>query len=140
MRISDWSSDVCSSDLGCEAGGGKPLLEGERELEQTPVGPVDADRALASAREHGAGAAEVDHGDGRLGEHEPEDQHLAVGGDRAVCPEVGLLGQILEERSEERRVGTECVSTCRYRWWPFHYIKTKNYSYKEKDNVLIYNV
>src|SRR3546814_19604043 len=25
-----------------------------------------------------------------------------------------------EERSEERRVGKECVSTCRYRWWPDH--------------------
>src|SRR3546814_9142814 len=23
-------------------------------------------------------------------------------------------------RSEERRVGTECVSTCRYRWYPYH--------------------
>src|SRR3546814_20362495 len=23
-------------------------------------------------------------------------------------------------RSEERRVGKECVSTCRYRWWPHH--------------------
>src|SRR3546814_17241784 len=23
-------------------------------------------------------------------------------------------------RSEERRVGKECVSTCRYRWWPYH--------------------
>src|SRR3546814_11664779 len=26
-------------------------------------------------------------------------------------------------RSEERRVGTECVSTCRSRWWPYHYKK-----------------
>src|SRR3546814_19227760 len=23
-------------------------------------------------------------------------------------------------RSEERRVGEECVSTCRSRWWPYH--------------------
>src|SRR3546814_17119585 len=30
------------------------------------------------------------------------------------------LGQILERRSEERRVGTECVSTCRSRWSPYH--------------------
>src|SRR3546814_4563006 len=84
-------SEGWRSLAGCEAGGGKPLLEGERELEQTPVGPVDADRALASAREHGAGAAEVDHGAGRLGEH---------------------------ERSEERRGGNECVSKCRSRWAP----------------------
>src|SRR3546814_14743081 len=26
----------------------------------------------------------------------------------------------LTERSEERRVGKECVSTCRSRWWPYH--------------------
>src|SRR3546814_13464997 len=26
----------------------------------------------------------------------------------------------IEWRSEERRVGKECVSTCRYRWWPYH--------------------
>src|SRR3546814_11805022 len=105
MRISDWSSDVCSSDLGCEAGGGKPLLEGERELEQTPVGPVDADRALASAREHGAGAAEVDHGAGRLGEQEPAPPHLAVGGDCAVGPAVGLLGPNAGRAYGRERVG-----------------------------------
>src|SRR3546814_12719737 len=28
-------------------------------------------------------------------------------------------------RSEERRVGKECVSTCRSRWWPYHYKKKK---------------
>src|SRR3546814_11669454 len=27
-------------------------------------------------------------------------------------------------RSEERRVGKECVSTCRFRWSPYHYKKT----------------
>src|SRR3546814_17499603 len=30
------------------------------------------------------------------------------------------------ERSEERRVGKECVSTCRYRWSPYHYKKKTN--------------
>src|SRR3546814_14673220 len=29
-------------------------------------------------------------------------------------------GGYLIARSEERRVGKECVSTCRYRWWPYH--------------------
>src|SRR3546814_20327580 len=24
------------------------------------------------------------------------------------------------QRSEERRVGKECVSPCRFRWWPYH--------------------
>src|SRR3546814_13070608 len=35
-------------------------------------------------------------------------------------------------RSEERRVGKECVSTCRYRWSPYHYKKTKNDSRQQK--------
>src|SRR3546814_12364676 len=30
------------------------------------------------------------------------------------------ISAIVEERSEERRVGKECVSTCRSRWWPYH--------------------
>src|SRR3546814_19905940 len=32
------------------------------------------------------------------------------------------------ERSEERRVGKECVSTCRSRWSPYPYKKTNNHS------------
>src|SRR3546814_7345131 len=31
-----------------------------------------------------------------------------------------IFEPVVELRSEERRVGKECVSTCRYRWWPFH--------------------
>src|SRR3546814_20794085 len=48
-------------------------------------------------------------------------------GDRAVPLVVALhggvgTGKIMEEqtRSEERRVGKECVSTCRSRWAPYH--------------------
>src|SRR3546814_13135778 len=29
-------------------------------------------------------------------------------------------------RSDESRVGKECVSTCRSRWWPYHEIKKRN--------------
>src|SRR3546814_11242305 len=36
----------------------------------------------------------------------------------------------VEFRSEERRVGKECVSPCRSRWWPYHY-KTK----KEREHL-----
>src|SRR3546814_13432204 len=41
------------------------------------------------------------------------------------------------DRSEERRVGKECVSTCRSRWSPYHY-KKKIYTepYTHNDNVL----
>src|SRR3546814_4639291 len=38
-----------------------------------------------------------------------------AGGDRQTRP-----AHAAEERSEERRVGKECVSTCRSRWWPYH--------------------
>src|SRR3546814_11093765 len=31
-----------------------------------------------------------------------------------------VLATEVEERSEERRVGKECVSTCRSRWSPYH--------------------
>src|SRR3546814_12994157 len=34
-----------------------------------------------------------------------------------ICNDAGLVDDI---RSEERRVGKECVSTCRSRWWPDH--------------------
>src|SRR3546814_16114567 len=39
------------------------------------------------------------------------------------------LGHVaeLEERSEERRVGKECVSTCRYRWSPYNQKKKKQH-------------
>src|SRR3546814_11694255 len=33
-------------------------------------------------------------------------------------------------RSEERRVGKECVSTCRSRWWPYHYKKKTIYTHR----------
>src|SRR3546814_3247711 len=76
MRISDWSSDVCSSDL-------------RDHLEPHGWGlPADeegvADRRCA----------------------------LELGEDSRRDAEV--------DRSEERRVGKECVSTCRSRWSPYH--------------------
>src|SRR3546814_16204895 len=44
-------------------------------------------------------------------------RHLASIGLVKVVP---WRGAYAIDRSEERRVGKECVSTCRYRWWPFH--------------------
>src|SRR3546814_2255393 len=81
MRISDWSSDVCSSDLPAE-----PQVEGVAE---------DA-RVREDARDE-------------RGEQSDADQP-----DEEDAP-----------RSEERRVGKECVSTCRSRWSPCHKKKKK---------------
>src|SRR3546814_5910408 len=65
MRISDWSSDVCSSDLRCES--------------PAPL------------------------------------KHETQGALR-----VSMAWRDFAGRSEERRVGKECVSTCRSRWSPYH--------------------
>src|SRR3546814_20257071 len=101
MRISDWSSDVCSSDLLGEihAAEIKPgeLVESEAKtllgLGLAPgLGKLRAALFLQDAGQLGFKAA----------------VNL-------------LLGQAdAEERSEERRVGKECVSTCRSRWSPYH--------------------
>src|SRR3546814_9234080 len=45
-------------------------------------------------------------------------------GGRAICVVVGCVARTCS-RSEERRVGKECVSTCRSRWSPYQY-KKKN--------------
>src|SRR3546814_10501916 len=36
------------------------------------------------------------------------------------APTDGIWRAVLRRRSEERRVGKECVSTCRSRWSPYH--------------------
>src|SRR3546814_8187110 len=79
MRISDWSSDVCSSDL-----------------------PATIGFAKIANFQHGASG-------------------LVVRGWR-WCG-VDAIDQWPRpdlRRSEERRVGKECVSTCRSRWSPYH--------------------
>src|SRR3546814_8554720 len=85
MRISDWSSDVCSSDL--------PDL---REVRRTWI---DLDALTAEAREQLPANADVSG---------------------FSLDENGLLLAGVEGRSEERRVGKECVRTCRSRWWPYN--------------------
>src|SRR3546814_3092879 len=96
VRISGWSSDVCSSDL----------IERLRGF-----------RALAGQQQDGSTEAEGEQaGDAGGLRFETEDGGLQ---DRQA------LGQLLDqaeghhaERSEARRVGKECVSTCRTRWSP----------------------
>src|SRR3546814_19922260 len=99
MRIGDWSSDVCSSDLIARAA--EPLRRRER-FHQPPARLVRAaeDADLAGADE----VAQRIH-------------HLVIG--RVMVGPVRLI-KIDIVRSEERRVGTECVSTFRYRWTPYH--------------------
>src|SRR3546814_11725968 len=101
MRISDWSSEVCSSDLGEQVGDQlvHQLLGARREV----AGHV----FLADCLTHRA----LDERHAAL----PAGAQLggAVEG-AAIEVEVGLD----KLRSEERRVGTECVRSCRSRWAP----------------------
>src|SRR3546814_18870707 len=102
MRISDWSSDVCSSDLieiSDVVGGIFIPSDGQ-------ANPTDVTMALAKgARKGGARifedtkVAAILHSDGRV---------------------TGVAVDSGETRSEERRVGKECVSTSRSRWSPYN--------------------
>src|SRR3546814_18081245 len=114
MRISDWSSDVCSSDLSYCLRPKSPSLPTIKPLlitqEWRDVGSDLAARR-ASRRAHfsrdGPPAGSVPDGVGRV-------PRTAPGTGRRAAP----------ARSEERRVGKECVSTCRSRWSPYHSKKT----------------
>src|SRR3546814_3312142 len=75
MRISDWSSDVCSSDLAA-------VHEGAADARATVL--------PSSLCESG------------------------------VSDQIRRCAPAGRTRSEERRVGKECVSTCRSRWSPYH--------------------
>src|SRR3546814_18335678 len=57
----------------------------------------------------------------RNGDH---DRPLRLDGDGQTLLKLAVNGRELEPHgSEERRVGKECVSTCRSRWSPYHYNK-----------------
>src|SRR3546814_17185127 len=97
MRISDWSSDVCSSDLG-ERPEKQPLLFA------TVGATLPFNRLVESVLALKA-AGEI-----------PEDVVLQVGRGAKRPPSIPGV----EIRSEERRVGKACVSTCRSRWSPYN--------------------
>src|SRR3546814_20634695 len=85
MRISDWSSDVCSSDLVAD------------NVHARRIDRHDHHRLLGMALGLEIGLAHYD-------------RHLAA---RIAQP-------FRPERSEERRVGKESVSTCSFRCTPYH--------------------
>src|SRR3546814_7447904 len=160
MRISDWSSDVCSSDLRIAP---DRDVQHRRELQV-----LDRDRCLRDWRTR---ASLVDRhvqslffnmakiaASGRLGQGEeaqafalpdrveaiveregrtdrvwldratdlPDSLTVPAGGfmraryRTAAAFDATLDGADISIRSEERRVGKECVSTCRSRWSPYH--------------------
>src|SRR3546814_2490145 len=86
MRISDWSSDVCSSDL--------PGRLNPRPYAGFSMLPFGSHRPAARLTGENPMALE---------------RTLSI-----IKPDA------VAKRSEERRVGKECVSTCRSRWSPYH--------------------
>src|SRR3546814_2094058 len=124
MRISDWSSDVCSSDLhalGAEQvlHADRQALEGARLARLAPAvgGLGHRERLLRRLGDEGVQRPRrLDGRDVRRGELLGRDlargQQIARTGD-------GETGEIARHsRSEERRVGKECGSTFRSRWSP----------------------
>src|SRR3546814_20883889 len=109
MRISDWSSDLCSSDLFLLAISQSAADEAVQLLRY----PLE--------RVSNIGAAV----DAEFGQATPLDLMERFGITRPYMLYVSAF-EIrknhagLNRRSEERRVGKEGVSTCRYRWSPYH--------------------
>src|SRR3546814_6388259 len=89
MRISDWSSDVCSSDL--------------RQRRRRQAAAIIAHIEVSTDRYPTVLMGDLNEWSAMAGclRDFGRDYHFA-------------------ERSEERRVGKECVSTCRSRWSPYH--------------------
>src|SRR3546814_19661236 len=99
MRISDWSSDVCSSDLAAINVTGNTVIDALEHVagRDYPL-PVDipADKRLVLVTAH---------------------RRENFGAPfRQVCEGILELVDRHPDSSEERRVGKECVSTCRSRW------------------------
>src|SRR3546814_2580133 len=101
MRISDWSSDVCSSDL--HQRGALADAQVNVGFDLVAVCAVDQRTHVRVALAARAEAQRLHH---RL---EPRDQGIGGG-----------ITDTHRHRQEERRVGKECVSTCSSRWAPAH--------------------
>src|SRR3546814_11928761 len=88
MRISDWSSGVCSSDL--------------HQIRRALLGLAQGFTLIL-----------------KQGEAEPGVQFRVIHPIALQRARAIMLDQVVIGRSEERRVGKECVSTCRSRWSPY---------------------
>src|SRR3546814_15319802 len=97
MRISDWSSDVCSSDLVVYI---EALWDPEQALLPAAIGPGAVSLGTILQALHG-----------------PRDRGLP----QVIHLHVNLYEvRQADGRSEERRVGKECGRTCSSRWSPYH--------------------
>src|SRR3546814_13960563 len=112
MRISDWSSDVCFSDLSVEVSPAEVEFDEKRRAVLALLGFSAEEPTVTGGNGDGYGLAAVF-------------LRLLDLPDRAVMDVIVIvIGETLESgsaagaavRSDERRVGKECVSTGRSRW------------------------
>src|SRR3546814_18111066 len=114
MRISDWSSDVCSSDLPAEIG---------NLLESLPPAKRQVVWGLVDAEDDGEVLVHVgDEVRESLLADMDADEIVAAVEDLDIDDLADLVDDLPDTviRSEERREGKECVSTCRSGWSPDH--------------------
>src|SRR3546814_13810686 len=93
MRMSDWSSDVCSSDLGCDL------------FLMSAAGTLKYSKRISSVS------------------WRPKSDMSGVSHIMTGCASLATSSGLKPCRSEERRVGKECGSTLRSRWSTYHYKK-----------------
>src|SRR3546814_11108755 len=109
MRISDWSSDVCSSDLSDQ----QLCTPGVVQKMSITIGSVSIEDPVILAPMSGV----TDLPFRRLVKRS--------GAGLVVSEMIASEAMVRASRSEERRVGKACVSTCRSGWSPCHTIKNK---------------
>src|SRR3546814_18121118 len=119
MRISDWSSDVCSSDLAFD-----PVAQqfGAAVVDPRQLAAIDRDRLVA--RDGAQRIFQLGKLDEGRRARQADARPLFIVRMIHLEPQAADMGDELDEReedrSEERRVGKECVNTCRSRWSPYH--------------------
>src|SRR3546814_20023443 len=116
MRISDWSSDVCSSDRlrninRADNWGGRVALAWE------PADTLSVKLAALLQKVDGDGTSQID-ADSSLRPLAGYNQSNLVS-TGPYSRKIQLSTSSIDLRSEARRVGKECVSTCRSRWPPY---------------------
>src|SRR3546814_19667317 len=113
MRISDWSSDVCSSDLDLLIAGGV------ESMSRAPFVMPKPETAFSRANAVYDTTIGWRFVNPRMKAAYGVDSMPETG--ENVAQEHGISRQDQDAfRSEERRLGKECVSTCRSRWGPDH--------------------
>src|SRR3546814_16066265 len=111
MRISDWSSDVCSSDLLFPEAHEPAALRALADHDLRLLWRAASQAAGSVARHDAADASlSVFEAAGRRGILHPQDV--------LDMPRILLAGRRF--RSEARRVGKEGGITCSSRWWTYH--------------------